>query len=80
MFGNIPDESDRLKRQSTWLDMVLFKSLRISVAILFGPSIPWLFRETFSLESPLQAVGEIKNESQIVGRRKSKNRFFFLNM
>ena len=37
VFGNVPYESDRLKRETSWLDLSLFKSLRILVRMLFGP-------------------------------------------
>ena len=44
----------------------MFKSLRILVEILFGPTVLWLFREDMSLETSLQSVGEVKNESIFV--------------
>ena len=63
MFGNIPDESDRLKRE-----IFLFKSLRMLVGILFGPTDLRLFRKEMMLETSLQSL--------FVGGRKSKNCFF----
>ena len=71
MFGNIPDESDRLKRE-----ICLLKSLRMLVGILFGPTDLRLFREEMMLETSLQSVGETKNESLFICGRKSKNCFF----
>ena len=73
MFGSIPDESDRLKREATWLDTSLFKNLSVLVGILFRPTVLWLFREEIMLETSLQSVGEIKHESEenhysLVGR------------
>ena len=53
MFGNIPDESDRLKREAIWLDISLFKSLRILVGILFGSKDLWLLRKEMMLEISL---------------------------
>ena len=38
MFGNIGDESDRLKREANRLDISLFKGVRSFVGILFGPT------------------------------------------
>ena len=73
MFGNIRDESDKLKREGIWLDMSLFKSLRILLGILFGPTVLWLFKEVMMLDTSLQSVGEIKNESLSAGGRKSKS-------
>ena len=75
MFVIVPDESDRLNRETTWLNIFLFKSLRISVGILFGSTVLWLFREEMMLKPSLKAVGEIKNESLFLGGRKSKNCF-----
>ena len=34
MFGDIPDENDRLKRQTSWLDRYLIQSLRTLVGVL----------------------------------------------
>ena len=66
----MPDKRDRLKREASRLDMYLFKSLRILVGKLFGPTVLWLFREEIMLESPLETVGEVKSETLFVGGRK----------
>ena len=84
MFGSIPDESDRLKREATWLDTSLFKNLNILVRILFRLTALWLFREEMMLETSLQSVGEIKHESEenhylLVGRSR-KTVVIFLNL
>ena len=66
MFDNISDESDRFKRESSWLGISLFKRLGILVKILFGLKLLGLFIEEMVLETSLQLVGEIKNEERIV--------------
>ena len=66
MFDNISDDSDRFKRESSWLGISLFKRLRILVKILFGLKLLGLFIEEMVLETSLQLVGEIKNEERIV--------------
>ena len=64
IFRNIPDESCRLKRKTSWLvDVCFFKSLIILVGILFGPIVFWLFMVFLwlkILEIPLHSVGEMK--------------------
>ena len=66
MFDNISDESERFKRETSWLGISLFKRLRILVKILFGLKLLGLFIEEMVLETSLQLVGEIKNEERIV--------------
>ena len=45
MPENVPDESDRLKKEASWLDVCLFKNLRILVGILFSSAASWTEKE-----------------------------------
>lgn len=45
MPGNVPDESDRLKKEASWLDLSLFKNLRTLVGILFSSTSSWTAKE-----------------------------------
>ena len=55
--------------------LLLFKSLRIWVGILFDPTVLWLLREEIMLKISLQSVSDIKNESLFIDERKSTNCF-----
>lgn len=59
MFGNIPDENDRLKRKASWLNIYLFKRSRTLVAILTIWSNCFM---NIKGKNDVELVGVIKNE------------------
>lgn len=79
MFWDISGESERLKREASWLDISLFKSLRILMVKLSCLSALSLFREEMMWKTSLVLVGGNKNESWFVGGKKSENLFLISN-
>ena len=65
---NIPEEKDWLNRTATWY-MSLFRSFRILVKLLFGPSLWPRFKEEVILKISELATGVIKNGSILSGKR-----------